>query len=115
MGWLPPYARSSACTGTSCTEQAAPQPPPPSAGGGAASNAGTHPQPPAGSQDNSNGKLLLPQLDSLHLAFKQRQGLTKHWAPFKVLRQWYASRSSASFTCHRNTSPLSQTPPCAWR
>ncbi len=42
-----------------CTEQAAPQPPPPSAGSSAAANAGAHPQPPAGSQDNSNGKLLL--------------------------------------------------------
>ncbi len=103
-----------------CTEQAAPQPPPPSAGGGPAANAGAHPQPPAGSQDNSNGKLLLQQLDSLHLAFKRRQvspsapsssqdqqaqqppksvipshrriteQLTKHWAPFKVLRQLYA-------------------------
>jgi len=56
-----------------CTEQAAPQPLPPSAGGDAAANAGAHPQPPAGSQDNSNGKLLLPHLDRLHLAFKQRQ------------------------------------------
>jgi hypothetical protein len=37
-----------------CTEQAAPQPPPPSAGCSAAANAGAHPQPPAGSQDNSN-------------------------------------------------------------
>ena len=53
-----------------CTEQAAPPPPPPSAGGGAAANAGAHPQPPAGSQDTINGKLLLPQLDRLHLAFK---------------------------------------------
>jgi len=26
-----------------------------------------------------------------------------------------ASRSSASFTCHRNTKPRSRTPPCAWR
>ena len=91
-----------------------------SAGGRAAANAGAHPQPPAGSQDNSNGKLLLPQLDSLHLAFKRRQvspsassssqdqqaqqptksfiptqkrvteQLTKHWAPFKTLRHRYA-------------------------
>ena len=53
-----------------CTEQAAPQPPPPSAGGNAAANAGARPQPPAGSQDNINGTLLLPQLDRLHLAFK---------------------------------------------
>ena len=56
-----------------CTEQAAPPPPPPSAGGGAAANAGAHPQPPAGSQDTINGKLLLPQLDRLHLAFKRSQ------------------------------------------
>jgi hypothetical protein len=103
-----------------CTEQAAPQPLPQSAGGCPAANAGAHPQPPAGSQDNSNGKILLPQRDSLHLAFKRRQvspsassssqdqqaqqppksvipsqfrvteQLTKHWSPFKVLRQLYA-------------------------
>ena len=103
-----------------CTEQPPPQPPPPSAGGSAAANAGAHPQPTAGSQDNSNGKLLLPQLDRLHLAFKRRQvspsassssqdqqaqqppksviptqkrvteQLTKHWTPFKALRQRYA-------------------------
>ncbi len=102
------------------TEQASPQPPPPSAGGNTAANAGAHPQPPAGSQDNSNGNLLLPQLDRLHLAFKRRQvspsassssqdqqvhqptksviptqkrvteQLTKHWSPFKALRQRYA-------------------------
>ena len=75
---------------------------------------------PAGSQDNINGKLLLPQLDRLHLAFQRSkvspsassssqdqqaqqppksviptqrrvtEQLTKHWAPFKVLRQRYA-------------------------
>jgi hypothetical protein len=89
-------------------------------GCGAAANAGAHPLPHAGSQDNGNGKLLLPQLDRLHLAFKRSQvsssassssqdqqsqhlpksvipaqrrvteQLTKHWAPFKVLRQRYA-------------------------
>ena len=42
-------------------------------GDSAAANAGVHPQPPAGSQDNRNGKFLLPQLDGLHLAFKRRQ------------------------------------------
>ena len=103
-----------------CTEQAAPQPPPPSAGGNAAANAGARPQPSAGSQDNINGTLLLPQPDRLHLAFKRRQvspsassssqdqqaqqptksiipsqhrvteQLTKHLAPFKALRQRYA-------------------------
>jgi hypothetical protein len=92
---------------------------PSGAGGGAAANAGAHPQPHAGSQDNGNGKLLLPQLDRLHLAFKRSQvspsassssqdqqsqhlpksviptqrrvteQLTKNWAPFKVLRQRY--------------------------
>ena len=71
-------------------------------------------------QGNSNGKLLLPQLNRLHEAFKRRQvspsvssisqdqqaqqapktviptqrrvteQLTKHWAPFKALRQRYA-------------------------
>ena len=90
------------------------------AGGCVAANAGAHPQPPAGSQDNSNGKLLLPQLDRLHLAFKRSQvspsvssnsqdhqaqhlpksviptqrrvteQLTKNWVPFKFLRQRYA-------------------------
>jgi hypothetical protein len=89
-------------------------------GGGAAANAGAHPQPHAGSQDNGNGKLLLPQLDRLHLAFKRSQvppsassssqdqqsqhlpksvipnqhcvteQITKNWAPFKVLCQHYA-------------------------
>jgi hypothetical protein len=57
-----------------CTEQSAvAQPAHPSAGGGAAANADAHPQPHAGSQDNGNGKLLLPQLDRLHLAFKRSQ------------------------------------------
>jgi hypothetical protein len=106
-----------------CTEQSAvAQPAQPSAGGGAAANADAHPQPHAGSQDNGNGKLLLPQLDRLHLAFKRSQvspsassssqdqqsqhlpksviptqrrvteQLTKNWAPFKVLRQRYGTR-----------------------
>ena len=90
------------------------------AGGGAAANASAHPQPQEGSQDNGNGKLLLPQLDRLHLAFKRSQvspsassssqdqqgqqppksviptqrrvteQLTKNWAPFTALRQHYA-------------------------
>ena len=98
------------------------QPAQPSAGGGAAANADAHPQPHAGSQDNGNGKLLLPQLDRLHLAFKRSrvspsassssqdqqsqhlpksviptqrrvtEQLTKNWAPFKVLRQRYGTR-----------------------
>jgi hypothetical protein len=93
---------------------------PSDAGGCAAANAGAHPQPHAGSQDNCNGKFLLPQLDRLHLAFKRSQvspslsstsqdqqsqhlpksviptqrrvteQLTKNWTPFKVLRQRYA-------------------------
>jgi len=76
MGCPPPLHAQALARGPlaeDCTEQAAPQPPPPSAGGGAAANAGSHLQPPAASQDNSNGKLLLPQLDRLHLAFKWRQ------------------------------------------
>ncbi len=126
-----------------CTEQPPPQPPPPSAGGNAAANAGARPQPPAGSQDNSNGKLLLPQLNRLHEAFKRRQvspsassssqdqqaqqppksviptqkrvteQLTKHWRPSRPCVSTTparASRSSASFTCHRNTRPRSRTP-----
>jgi hypothetical protein len=57
-----------------CTEQSVvSQPAHPSAGGGAAANADAHPQSHAGSQDNGNGKLLLPQLDRLHLAFKRSQ------------------------------------------
>jgi hypothetical protein len=55
-----------------CTDQ--PPPPPPSAGRGAAANAGAHPQPQqAGSQDDGNGKLVLPQLNRLHEAFKRNQ------------------------------------------
>jgi hypothetical protein len=105
-----------------CTDQpAAAQPAPPSAGGSAAANASTNPQPqPAGSQDNGQGKLVLPQLNRLHEAFKRSQvsqpasssyqdqqptrrpspipsqrrltqQLTKHWPQFKDLRQHYAS------------------------
>jgi hypothetical protein len=102
-----------------CTEQLAVAQTalPSDAGGGAAAHAGAHPQPHAGSQDNGNGKLLLPQLDRLHLAFMRSQvspsssstsqdqqsqhlpksviptqrrvteQLTKNWAPFKVLRE----------------------------
>jgi hypothetical protein len=46
---------------------------PSDAGGGAAANADAHPQPHAGSQDNCNSKLLLLQLDRLHLAFTRSQ------------------------------------------
>ena len=59
-----------------CTDQpAAAQPaPPPGAGGSATANAGANPQPqPAGSQDNDHGKLVLPQLNRLHEAFKRSQ------------------------------------------
>ena len=105
-----------------CTEHLAVAQPalPSDAGGGAAANAGAHPQPHAGSQDNGNCKLLLLQLDQLHLAFmlsqvfpsvssnsqdqqsqhlpksviltQQRvtEQLTKNWAPFKVLRERYS-------------------------
>jgi hypothetical protein len=66
-----------------CTEQQAVAQPaqPPDAGGGAVANAGAHPQPHAGSQDNGNGKLLLLQLT---------EHLTKNWSPFKALCQYYA-------------------------
>jgi hypothetical protein len=105
-----------------CTDQqAAAQPAPPSAGGNAAANEGANPQSqPAGSQDNGHGKLVLPQLNRLHEAFKRSQvshqassssqdqqptrrpspvpsqrritqQLTKHWPQFKALRQYYAS------------------------
>jgi hypothetical protein len=43
------------------------------ADGCAAANAGAHPQPHAGSQNNCNSKLLLPQLEHIHLAFKLSQ------------------------------------------
>jgi len=101
-----------------CNDQ--PAPPPPSAGGGAAANAGAHPQPQhAGSQDDGNGKLVLPQLNRLQEAFKRNQipssassssqdqqpnrptpiptqrrltqQLTKHWGPFKALCQRFAN------------------------
>ena len=78
-GMPPPSARSSACTGTSCSSTTAPSsrqwhsPRSRPRRGGAAANAGAHPQPHAGSQDNGNGKLLLPQLDLLHLAFTRSQ------------------------------------------
>jgi hypothetical protein len=119
-GMPPPFARSSACTGNSCRSTTAPssrqwhspRSRPTHSGGGAAANAGAHPQPHAGFQDNANGKLLLPQLDRLHLAIKSSSSqdqqaqqppksviptqrrvteqLTKNWAPFKALRQHYA-------------------------
>jgi hypothetical protein len=56
-----------------CTKQSAvAQPAQPSVvGSGAAANSGTNPQPHTGSQDNS--KLLLQQLNHLHLAFKRSQ------------------------------------------
>ena len=59
-----------------CTNQpaAAQQAPPSGAGGSATANAGATPQSqPAGSQDNGNGKLVLPQLNRLHEAFKRSQ------------------------------------------
>jgi hypothetical protein len=106
-----------------CTDQqAAAQPAPQSgAGGSAAENAGANPQPqPAGSQDTGHGKLVLPQLNRLHEAFKRSQvshpassssqdqkptrrpspipsqrrltqQITQHWPQFKALRQHYAS------------------------
>ena len=89
------------------------------AGGGAATNAGENTQPQhAGSQDNGTGRLVLPQLNTFHEAFKRSQDhppassssqdqkpnrpaaiptqrrltqqLSKHWPQFKALRQRYA-------------------------
>jgi hypothetical protein len=108
-----------------CTDQpVAAQPAPPSgfrAGSSAAENAGANPQPqPAGSQDNGHGKLVLPQLNRFHEAFKRcqvshpassssqdqqptrgpspipsqrrlTQQLTQHWPQFKALCLNYAS------------------------
>jgi hypothetical protein len=120
----PPLCTLKRLHGDSCSSTTAPSSlqwhsPQPSAGGGAATNAGAHPQPHAGSQDNCNCKLLLPQLNSLHLAFKRSQvspsvssssqaqqaqqppksviptqrrvteQLTMNCAPFKALRQHY--------------------------
>ena len=78
---------------------------------------GANPQPQsAGSQDNGHGKLVLPQLNRLHEAFKRSQvpppasssqdqptrpwpipsqrsltqQLTKEWLQYKALRQCYA-------------------------
>jgi hypothetical protein len=99
-----------------CTEQSAvvqPAQPSDATACGAAANAGAHPQPHAGSQDHGNGKLLLPQLDCLHLAFKRPKSviptqclvteqLTKNWAPFNVLRQLYAGTRFEEKRCeHR--------------
>jgi hypothetical protein len=106
-----------------CTDQPAAAQPAPSSGAGtsAAENAGANPQPhSAGSQDNGHGKLVLPQLNCLHEAFKRSQvshpsssssldqqptlrpspipsqchltqQLTQHWPQFNALRQHYAS------------------------
>jgi len=104
-----------------CTEQqVANQPAQPSdAGGSAAANAGAPPPPPpARAQDVSSGTLVLPQLNSLHEAYKWRQDslpasstsqdqqptvsgpipsqrcltqqLITHWPQFKALCQRYA-------------------------
>jgi len=104
-----------------CTDQPAEaQPAPPSgAGGSSAANAGANPQPQhAASQENGNGKRLLPQLNRLHEAFKRSQvpppassssqdqppnqptpiptqrcvtqQISTHWPQFKALRQRYA-------------------------
>jgi hypothetical protein len=107
-----------------CIDQPAaaqPAPPPSAVGavGSAAANAGANTQPqPAGTQDNGNGKLVLPQLNRFHEAFKRSrvshlaspssqdqqptrlspipsqrrltQQLTKQWPQFKALRQHYA-------------------------
>jgi hypothetical protein len=43
------------------------------------------------------------------------QALGALQGPASAARRQGASRSSASFTCHRNTRPRSRTPPCAWR
>ncbi len=57
-----------------CTDQAAAAQPAPPPGGSDAANAGANPQPQsAGSQDNGHGKLVLPQLNRLHEAFKWSQ------------------------------------------
>jgi hypothetical protein len=102
-----------------CTEYPAVAQPAQSSDAGSCdtANAGAHPQSHAGSQDNGNSKLLLPQLNQLQLAFKRSQVSpsvssssqdqqaqqppksviptqrrvteqnSKNWAPFKALGQ----------------------------
>ncbi len=119
----PPPARSSTCTRTSCSNTTAlisrqqhsqrrhPR------RRWCCCHAGANPQPQhAGSQDNDNGKLVLPQLNHLHEAFKQSQvpprrlsalrtssplgpsqfsltqPLSKHWHQFKAWSQHYAGK-----------------------
>jgi hypothetical protein len=106
-----------------CTEQPAADLPalPSGAGGSAAANAGAPPPPPpARSQDTGSGTLVLPQLNRLHEAYKQRQvappassssqdqqptasgpipsqrrltqQLTAHWPQLKILRLLFVWR-----------------------
>jgi hypothetical protein len=103
--------------------------------------AGANPQTqPAGSQDNGNGKLVLPQLNRLHEAVTRSQvsplassssqdqptrprpipsqrsltqQLTKEWPQYKVsasATRTRVLRSSARSTCLRSTRPRSRTP-----
>ena len=104
-----------------CTDQPAAaqlsQPPGPAGGAAAGAGAGQPPQ-PAGSQDQQDGKLILPQLNRLHEVYKRNQvassasassqdqqpakptipsqkrvtqQLTTHWPLFKALRQTFAN------------------------
>ena len=93
------------------------------------------------------GAVVLLQEDRLYLAFKRRQvspsassssqdqqaqqppksviptqkrvteQLTKHWAPFKVLRQRYGTRFEEQRQLHLSQKHKATvaTPPCAWR
>ena len=93
-GWPPPHCQlkqmhEDLLQHYDCTDQAAAaQPAPPSVQAAAAAaaqpappsvqaaalHAGANPQPqPAGSQDNGQGKFVLPQLNRLHEAFKRSQ------------------------------------------
>ena len=108
-----------------CTDQPAAaqlsQPPGPAGGAAAGAGAGQPPQ-PAGSQDQQDGKLILPQLNRLHEVYKRNQvaspasdssqdqqpakptipsqkrvtqQLTTHWPLFKALRQTFANTRAA--------------------
>jgi hypothetical protein len=71
LGTLPALLNRSGCRATTSRIQPAP---PSGAGDGNAANSVATPEPQhAGSQDNGNGKLVLPQLNHLQAAFKRSQ------------------------------------------
>jgi hypothetical protein len=84
--------------------------PPSGAGGSAAANVVANPQPqPAGSQDNGHGKLVLPQLNHLHEAFKRSQ--VSHPVSYSSQEQQPTRRSSPIPSQRRLTQQLTSTGP----